>query len=171
MREGRFPVDDAAPAYSIDEYEECDAPSSPEILQLVAYWNARRGARFAPARAEIEPLAIKQLLPFISMIDVIEDGADFRFRLLGTHIVEALGRDSTGRRFSEVYAGDAAVRQIMIDRMTRITRLKQPVFSRGRCYWRPDRTHKAFEDVNLPLSSDGETVDIILGALVIQLAR
>jgi hypothetical protein len=150
------------------EYEYCKAAEAPEIQQLVAYWNACRGERFAPSRADINPAAIRRILPCLSMIDVIDGGHDFRFRLLGTRIVEGLGRDSTGRYFGDVYGGQPEVMQRMRERMQRVMRLKQPQYTRGKCYWQPDRGYKRFEDVNLPLSSDGRHVDIILGALVLR---
>jgi len=156
------------PNFQAGDYEYCDGAESPEIRQLVAYWNERRGERFAPSRADIDPTAIRWILPCLSMIDVIDGGQDFRFRLLGTRIVDGLGRDSTGRYFGEVYAGQPNVMERMRERMHRVMRLKQPQYTRGTCYWQPDRAYKHFEDVNLPLSSDGTHVDIILGALVLR---
>jgi hypothetical protein len=151
----------------VGDYSYCDNASAPQIVELVAYWSKLRGDRFAPSRSQLDPAAIKRVLPYVSMMEVLDGGADFRFRLLGTQIVEGLGRDSTGRRFSQVYAGQPEVMQRMLERMHRVMQLKQPVFTRGSCYWEPDRKYKSFEDVNLPLSSDREQVDIILGALVL----
>jgi hypothetical protein len=150
------------------DYEYCGGAEAPEILQLVAYWSELRGERFAPRRADIDPAAIRRILPYLSMIEVIDGGQDFRFRLLGTRIVEGLGRDSTGRYFGELYGGQPDVLKRMRERMHRVMRLKQPQYTRGKCYWQPDRAYKSFEDVNLPLSSDGRHVDIILGALVLR---
>jgi len=152
---------------SMTGYEYSDQPAAPAILRLLAYWNARRGVRFAPARADIDPADITALLPDIMMVDVLDGGRDFRFRLIGTRIVEGLGRDSTGRLFSELYADQPLARQRLGDRFQQVIKWRRPVFSRGRLYWVPDRGHKRFDSAHLPLSADGECVDIILAALII----
>ena len=42
---------------------------------------------------------------------------------------------------------------------------RAPKFRAGRAYWHPDKTYREFEACFLPLSADGETVDIILGGV------
>jgi hypothetical protein len=37
------------------------------------------------------------------MMDVLDGGKDFRYRLVGTTLVEGLGRDNTGKRLCELY--------------------------------------------------------------------
>jgi hypothetical protein len=155
---------------SMTGYEYSDQPAAPAILRLLAYWNARRGVRFAPARADIDPADITALLPDIMMVDVLDGGRDFRFRLIGTRIVEGVGRDSTGRLFSELYADQPEARRRLGDRFQRVLRLRQPVFSRGRIYWVAERGHKSFESAHLPLSADGQNVDIILITVIINRA-
>lgn len=160
-------MDDSASAFPLADYAYQDRPAAAAILRLFGYWQAQRGQRFAPRRADIDPAAIVPLLPDIVLYDVIDGGRDFRFRLIGTRIVEGLGRDSTGCLVSERYAAQPTMRQRMLDRLQRVAILQQPVFGRGRIHWLPDRAHKRFEHVELPLSNDGATVDIILGALII----
>jgi hypothetical protein len=164
-------VDKSAPVRSMADYEYVDQPAAPAILELLAYWNARRGARFAPTRADIDPADIVALLPDLMMVDVIDAGRDFRFRLIGTRIVEGLGRDSTGRLFSELYANQPAARQRLGDRFQQVIKLRRPVFSRGQLYWVPERGHKRFDSAHLPLSNDGASVDIVLAALIISRAE
>lgn len=62
-----------------------------------------------PTVAEIDPIAIPpRLLSHLMLIDV-EPGTGaggrprFRFRLIGTYVIEILGRENTGRYFDEIY--------------------------------------------------------------------
>lgn len=62
-------------------------------IELLAYWNAKRGGRLFPSRKDIVPGEIQKLLPWLHMFDVInlspsemvEFGYanDFRVRLIG----------------------------------------------------------------------------------------
>ncbi|MCK5268758.1 MAG: PAS domain-containing protein [Spirochaetes bacterium] len=54
-----------------------------------------------PTRSQINPNEIKHILPHIAMMDVIDDGKDFRVRLIGSEVQRYLGRDCTGELLSE----------------------------------------------------------------------
>ncbi len=115
-----------------------------------------------PLRRDIDPIELKGHLPSLFMLDVIEDGRDFRYRLVGTTIAAMSGRDVTGAKLSTLYHADP-------DALARIATLfgpviseRRPVFARGTVFWRPERDFRRFEAGYFPLSTDGETVDIIL---------
>lgn len=61
------------------------------LRELLEYWRSKRGSRLMPARADIDPIEIPTLLPIIGLVDVLDGGARFRFRLLGTEVVDAAG--------------------------------------------------------------------------------
>lgn len=65
------------------------------------YWRKLKGERPMPARAEILPKDLKQCLRYIHIYDVIDNGADFRARLVGTSVFPGLEQDQTGRLVSE----------------------------------------------------------------------
>src|SRR5688572_4610245 len=56
---------------------------SQRIRKLNAYWQDRASGK-VPSRAEIDPVDVRELLPNLMMIDVIEDPPRFRYRLVGT---------------------------------------------------------------------------------------
>ena len=93
---------------------EADAPLSPLGRDFLLYWHDKcpdsaSGGGF-PSRADISPDEILKLLPYIFMVDVLEDaesGLDFRFRLVGTAIVEIEG-EHTGRSLSGMFPDRAA---------------------------------------------------------------
>lgn len=70
-----------------------------DLRRLHRYWLSKRGARAHPARADIDPTEIPALLPFLMLVDVLDQGRKFRFRLVGTAV--ARGRDPTGRFLHE----------------------------------------------------------------------
>src|SRR5215469_11693694 len=75
------------------------------LRELRDYWASKCAGRAMPRRADIDPLDLPpQHMPYLSIIEVLPDTDDFRFRLLGTGITGRMGRDSTGKTVREVYA-------------------------------------------------------------------
>jgi hypothetical protein len=133
---------------------------------LTAYWQSRRRGEKLPARSDIDPVEIpRHLLPNLFMFDVLGDGADYRYRLVGTELVAGAGRDSTGAAVSHLYQDYprslAGLRRIL----ERVRMEKIPVYATGSMFWRPHQEYKIFEAVFLPLCAGGESVDIVLGGL------
>lgn len=63
----------------------------PNLNEIVyRYWDAQRGGRRMPARRDIDPSAIKIALPYLLILAV--EGDLFRYRLVGTQVVEDFGR-------------------------------------------------------------------------------
>jgi hypothetical protein len=142
-------------------------PESAMLRELVSYWDKKRGARFAPRRADIDPIEIPSHLSHIHMMDVLDGGTDFRYRLVGTAIVEGLGRDNTGKRLSELYGDRPEVLRRFVARFALVVNEKRPVFSRGHIWWLPDRSYRRYAGGSVPLSDDGLTVNMILSELFV----
>jgi len=70
--------------------------------EVFDYWNARRGTRFAPDRAEIEPGAIRRALgdSFILTYDPV---AGHPLRLAGTRICTMFGREIRNEPFARLW--------------------------------------------------------------------
>ncbi len=137
--------------------------TDPRLRQIHAYWLSRRGDRRMPSRADIDATDIPQLLPFILLIDVLEEPRDFRFRLAGTHFHEAFGKEITGLRLGEVFppAFVAEVRyywNICIDR-------GMPAAAAARLHV-PEREHIEWEGIVLPLAPEGAAVNMFLGGAI-----
>lgn len=133
----------------------------PRLKGLLRYWDEKRGSRRFPARSDIDPLDLKSVLGNIVMVDVVqqEDGSPrFRYRLFGTEFVFYHGADLTGHWLDEIpNTGfrDALIsmyRTVIADRSVRMVSYD---------YMLESRRHR-FQAVILPLSSDGEQIDIIL---------
>lgn len=135
--------------------------------QLLAYWQALPRVGDLPAAETIDPAALVFILGWLMIIDPIEDGADFSYRLYGTNIAEVMARDLTGCKLSDsfpevaAFAGDV-YRQAMRDRrpvLTRHTPPRQIVVSR-------------WERLILPFAGpDGSVVRFLVGAVVLGMRR
>src|SRR5262249_21194045 len=135
----------------------------PELKEVRDYWLAKCAGRAMPRRADIDPAELRQHLPFLSLLDVLPETKDFRFRLLGTAFAEIIGHNSTGKTVREVYEPiDREVMQWMLDSYNAVVTSKRPVFKRGSLR----AVEKDFiysEAIHMPLSEDGETVSIVFG--------
>jgi hypothetical protein len=134
-------------------------PDNGAFLEFYEYWLRKGAGRAMPARADIDPLDIPQLLANVFLIDVVPGTPRrFRFRLVGTRITELEGEMTT--RFLDEFVPGAAG--------TAMARHYEDTVE-GRIYLRHETLHWRKRDyINydvllLPLSSDGRTVDMLLG--------
>ena len=142
-----------------------EALSDQRLLTLYIYWSAKRGQRAMASRADIDPGDVRALLPHILLIDVLEGGADFRYRLVGTEIERHIGRSLTGRLFSETLDGEYLdyIRSLH----QRAIAEAAPVYSENNFNDRRSgfaliADFKRAYRLMLPLSRDGTTVDMLL---------
>jgi hypothetical protein len=64
----------------------------------IGYWSRLRQGRRAPDQADIDPKALKRLLPFVFLLDARPDGS-FVYRLAGTTLCDRYGTELRGRNF------------------------------------------------------------------------
>jgi hypothetical protein len=77
------------------------APTN-ELRALLKYWKSLKHGDRLPRHAEFDVLAIPSVLGFLMMLDVVDDGDDFHYRVYGTWIAQSTGFDMTGKRLSSV---------------------------------------------------------------------
>lgn len=144
-----------------------DFRADPILGNALSYWERKRGDRRIPSRRDIDPTEIPRLLSHVQMIDVIDRGARFRYRLVGTALVEAFGQDYTGRFADELFSG---VRRDFVHKIYRtVCDERCPVFLHN-VYWTVKDLSLVGMRLFLPLSTDGEEVSIILSACRIELS-
>jgi hypothetical protein len=133
---------------------------SPIPVDLHRYWLKQRGERAMPRRADIDPLdpELRPHLGFLVLTDVV-GAARFRFRLIGSTLTEFVGRDSTGKYLDEVYS--PADYEYMIVAYRWVVANRAPLRITGDLR-HADREWIDMESIDLPLSSDGRTVDMIM---------
>lgn len=130
----------------------------PEILRMRDYVDAKRGSRPFAARRDIMPEEFGFALGRVILMDVRKDPLDFIYRLYGSEISEADRDEVTKKSVYDQPAGDyrdhlvacysdaIAARRAVYHEMTVADGRRAARFQRGL----------------FPLSSNGETIDMLL---------
>ena len=85
-----------------------DWDPAPETLSMtkhramLRYWRSLRQGRDIPAYADIDPLDMRFALGSLALAESVDGGADYRYRVYGTDLVDRSGVDLTGRRVSDI---------------------------------------------------------------------
>jgi hypothetical protein len=134
----------------------------PSLQRLYQYWSEKRGGRNMPSRADIDPLDIRYAIGNVILIDVIDgEPLKFRIRLHGTNLAERVRFDLTGKMLDEM--PQAEFRDLTRQSFTKVATTKKPLHAhRDRIL---DDRLRRYETIILPLSSDGDRVDVILCGL------
>jgi len=90
--------------------EQVATMKHPSTRTVYDYWNEKRGNRPAPARADIDPAAIRHALgdTFMLAADFVDQ---LRFRLAGTRVCALFCREIKGEEFSPLW-NEASQKQI-----------------------------------------------------------
>jgi hypothetical protein len=84
-----------------------DLPTK-QLPFVLNHWLSLRDANGYVAPAQIDALALKPALGYLLLIDVLDGGADFRYRLYGSEVARVAGFDMTGRHTSQMVTGSLA---------------------------------------------------------------
>ena len=136
-------------------------PQHKTLNPLLSYWNSKRVENKGriPKRSQIRPSEMINFLPYLILIDVLSDPLDFRYRLIGTGICYYLKNDYTGLCMSEIPHQKAGT--VIWKNCKNVVINKKALFP-NTPYVGPKMDFNKSKDLLLPLSSDGENVDIIL---------
>jgi hypothetical protein len=140
----------------------------PLLREAYAYWRLKRDGRRMPARRQIDPAEVRPLLPHLLISEVVDPERRFRYRLVGTAIARALGRDPTGRCVEEVTSG--SYRDYITGLHCAVCRERAPVFAQSALQCGAGVGHRLARRLLLPLSEDDSTVNQILSLVVFQFA-
>ncbi len=144
------------------------ALNAPRLRQAYAYWVSKAGNRLMPARRDLDPTEIPSLLPFIMLLDVISEPLDFRYRLVGTEVVNISHFNYTGKLFSEL-PGKGKGSSVW-NSCAQVVLAKAP-FSESPPYVGPEQSLRQCENLLLPLSEDGARVNMILKIISFEIRR
>jgi len=132
------------------------------LRSLYRDWDARRGGRSFPARADFDPLELRYILGNLSLVDVLRDPLRFVFRLHASTNAARLGADLTGKELAEMpaVADPDRIRahyELVINSSAPQVQQRQGTFANGQ--------HWEFEVLVLPLSTDGENIDMLMAGM------
>lgn len=137
--------------------------ASEAAVHLHEYWaSKRRTAVDLPSRDDIRPEEIKALLPYIWIMDFDRPARLFRYRLIGTAVVEGVGKDFTGHTLAECHPGSGAY-ETVTEALLRLTEDAVPRWRIGAPMFRHHNEVLMLENLILALAADRRTPDRILG--------
>jgi hypothetical protein len=148
---------------AVTVFKSADHLMSQVLRSAHASWLRICAGRFAPKREEISPAVLRSTLPSVWMMDVIDGGADFRFRFAGERVVQFMGRRYAGTLLSTL------LEDVYFQRMRLL--LLECVKTKRPTAFGPARTRMKGKDyletevVVLPLSDDGEAINGLFGAM------
>ncbi len=125
---------------------------------LLDYWVTKRRQRLMPDRADIDPIDIPKLLPDIGLLDVVDGGRRFYFRVVGSNINHAFGHDYTGHYLDDV--APIGYSQFITLLYRKVIQTRCPVYSLGMCRYR-DSSVRSIQRLLLPLTKGGQDVEQI----------
>lgn len=96
------------------------------VRQFLELWQAAHVDGRAPGKSFLDPLRLRFLLGSLSLLEVEPDPLRFRYRLVGTDIVQRLGHELTGKWLNE--HPDAALRPFLIKGATMAHHAAMPVY-------------------------------------------
>lgn len=126
------------------------------IAKVRAYWQERNADNRLPRRAHIDPLDLRDVLPYLSIMEV-GDPFRLKFRLVGTELARFYGLDVTGKWIDEIpqWAPEDIVDTVRVFR--RVVERGVPAFGLSTCLWQENPDHM-FEFACFPLSDDGVSI-------------
>ncbi len=140
---------------------ELDAPTIAVTCGLYKVWLEAKKDALMPRKKAMAPSQLKELLPFVYIMNILDDGADFSVRFMGSAIVQSLGGDYTNVKMSDFASHPSTwrsdvYRKVMARKAPMVTAVDLGDF---------ERDFTKTECILLPLANDaGEFTMIICAA-------
>jgi hypothetical protein len=134
----------------------------PVLREAYHYWCGKCDGRTMPSRQDIAPEEMKSYLPRVMLIDVQSEPRDFIYRVFGSVIAAAHGKEYTGKsaRTLEPPGFAELIWQQYLDVVeAKAPRLHAIHLASGGKYMN-------YQRLTMPLASDGETVDKLLAVSI-----
>jgi hypothetical protein len=143
----------------------------PVLLHFLDIWRSRRKGRVMPARSDIRISDAGRYAAHMTIVDVIDGGDDFRFKLIGSAVADYSFESQTGKTVREAYAGRfETFGQGVLENYRMVVRDSLPLFASVEGVpWIRDLVMN-FAAIHLPLSNDGLKADCVLSAMVSEYA-
>ena len=135
-----------------------DRIEDPKLVGLYDYWQAKRGGRRYPSRADIDPTEMTFVLGNIDLVEISRDPIVFTFRLSGSNIDRNEGFNMQGKTLDEYP---------LPEHRDAVKRTYLETLSSGEPHYEvldriSDGKLQRYARLILPLSRDGQTIDMFL---------
>ncbi|MEQ8349237.1 MAG: PAS domain-containing protein [Sneathiellaceae bacterium] len=134
-------------------------PESESLCTIHDFWLGKCRGSHLPARQDLPPSSLRPWIGHVSLVDVAHDPRRFRWRLIGSRISEALGRDGTGQWFEQLYEGRMLADYVRF--YSAAVERRRPVFYRGDLEFL-GKEHIRFRSVHLPMADGDAPVSMLL---------
>ena len=135
------------------------------LREILRCWESLARSGELPARDAFDPLMLPPgYWPRLALVDITASGdaaLRYRWRLIGTHITETLGRDATGQYWEDIYAPEQLA--AMVKSIAWVLANRRPIRVTGTAFF-ANKEYVAFESLEMPFASDGRTIDKIMMA-------
>ena len=156
-----------------------DAVTDPQLRVLLDYWRSKRRGRTMPSRPDIDPTELPgSLWPHLILLDVVRDGPDvdergprFRYRVLGSTFVHAFARNPTGEFMDEALPSRNGYSEYVTGIYREMVAVKKPIYTENSFTLDGQVVPMFTRRLSLPLSSDGETVNMALASALYEYDR
>jgi hypothetical protein len=129
------------------------------------YWQAIKGDRL-PSRHDIDPIDIPDLLANIMLLDVLESGKDFRYRLAGTEIERNFGAPIKGLTLGGLVQSFPSIKPILDVKIRCVETIS--AYACDAAMFTHFGTKKQVYCIAMPLSDDGSKVTQIFSIGILE---
>ena len=138
-----------------------DCLRSERLKRLLADWTKRCPAHGFPARRDFDPIDLKYVLGRLTLLEVLRDPPNFKFRVHATEAAQYLGYDLTGRTLDDYPSPEYRdyTKRLYQEavRSARPCVVQESAIIGGRAL--------RWEALILPLTADGKTIDMLMVGL------
>ncbi len=145
-----------------------------DLQLLYDSWRRKKGTRPFPTRAAVDPTELPlQILPHLMLLDLLHEGSRLRirFRLTGTQVDDALGRNPTGGFADDSLFSNSAYQTYLEALYRELTEAQVPLYSENLFRLAGQSVPMLTRRLSLPLSSTGDEVDMALVGAVFEHPR
>lgn len=137
--------------------------ATPQHRFLLRYWSDLRGTRPLPHMREIDAVEMRPALGYVNLLEPVENGRDFRYRVFGTVVAAVSGFDLTGQLASGLKAS-AYIVEFGLAAFRAVQRRAEPLFTE---HGPPAAVYTStWHRLVLPFGNDrGEVVRLIVCAV------
>ncbi len=131
-----------------------------EVLRrMYEYWLEKSRGRRLPDRTDLDPGEIPAMLPYLSIVEAVGDPPRYRYRLIGTNVVEALGFNPTNLFVDDL--PDEAAATFLKNLLSEVCVKVQPLYAASA--FKSEEHGMSTERLLLPFShGGGRTVQIVV---------
>lgn len=132
----------------------------PKLLDLLSFWEGRRGARSMPCRSDFDVLEWAPWFGNLILLESAKPGGNLVYRVYGTNLVRLLQHDRTNKTIGEL---KTSAREDVMAEYASVIEWARPLYVRQRR--KLLKGQLLLSKLVLPLSEDGHRVDRLLAGV------